>query len=262
MAPTPPQEGPIIKQAKQMLGLKEDEVLTHDLKHKLANRLNLSQEGMSVLLSEDGERVSPLKFQQVASEAGFESIDDFKHMLDTVSDSGTFELPFIEKQSLNIFVSYAHHPLDTACLDRIRVHLAPLAKGGLDLWDDSRIKVGDDWNQEIENALSSAHAAILLVSADFLASTFITNNELPPLLKKAKKEGVLIIPVIIKPCGYADDPDLVEYQALNSPDSPILGMTEIEQEYYWDKLRKRILEFMEDHPDMYRARLGTLPHVE
>ena len=68
-----------------------------------------------------------------------------------------------------IFISYSH--ADKEWLDRLRRHLKPLVReGDLDCWDDTHIRPGDDWKQEIENALDTAQVAVLLISADFFAS--------------------------------------------------------------------------------------------
>jgi hypothetical protein len=60
-----------------------------------------------------------------------------------------------------------------------------------------------------------------LVSADFLASDFIVNNELPPLLHRAANGGVLIVPLIIGPCLFSEHDELSRYQGVNSPDRPL-----------------------------------------
>ena len=74
-------------------------------------------------------------------------------------------------------MSYSHE--DRPWLERLRVHLRPLERAGLvDLWDDRRIKPGTRWRDEIRNAMAEARIAVLLVSADFLASDFIASNEL------------------------------------------------------------------------------------
>jgi hypothetical protein len=86
--------------------------------------------------------------------------------------------------SPNVFISYCH--ADREYLDRLLVHLKPLEKAGfIDLWVDTRLRAGDRWKSEIENALGRATVAVLLICADFLASDFITDNELPPLLRNA-----------------------------------------------------------------------------
>jgi hypothetical protein len=64
-------------------------------------------------------------------------------------------------------------------------------KGVIDLWVDTKINVGEKWKEKIQQALDRAAIAILLISADFLASDFIIDNELPPLLKAAEEKGNL-----------------------------------------------------------------------
>lgn len=138
-----------------------------------------------------------------------------------------------------IFVSYSHE--DKKHLKRLHVHLKPLEKKDLvDVWDDTKIKTGEKWRDQIELALSKAAIAILIISADFLASDFIIDNELPPILKKAELEGTRVLPVILKPCRFSRESQLSQFQALNPPDKPILSLSEIEQEAMWDRLSHSI----------------------
>ena len=94
----------------------------------------------------------------------------------------------------------------------------------IDPWSDERLKPGDDWKREIENALARANTAILLVSADFLASDFITRVELPSLLMAAEKRRCKVVPVIIGPCAFLRIQSLQRFQAVNPPDQPLRGM--------------------------------------
>ena len=96
--------------------------------------------------------------------------------------------------------------------------MKPLAREGkLDCWDDTNIRPGDDWQQEIRTALDTAQAAVLLISADFFASDFIDENELPPMLAAAQAKGVRILPVILSASRFARDPSLARFQTVNSP---------------------------------------------
>ncbi|MEL6537632.1 MAG: hypothetical protein AAFQ98_19585, partial [Bacteroidota bacterium] len=142
--------------AKKIVGVAEGDELTEDNRRDLASRINLSQGTLDKLLDEDGERLTPLHIQNMALEAGYETVDDFTKVLQSEMGDKDFEFPFVSKQSIKLFVSYSHHPTDSACLERVRVHLAPLAKDGLDLWDDTKIKVGENWHESITHALNDA----------------------------------------------------------------------------------------------------------
>ena len=143
------------------------------------------------------------------------------------------------KSQQTVFISYSH--TDTKYLRSLQVHLRPLEKNNLiDLWDDTKIRSGAKWKVEIENALARASIAVLLISADFLASDFIVDNELPPLLKNAEEKGTTILPVILKPCRFLRDPNLSQFQAINDPQKPLQSMTDAEQENIYAMICERI----------------------
>jgi len=142
------------------------------------------------------------------------------------------------------FISYCH--VDKDYLSRLMVHLKPLEREGLlDIWQDTKIKTGGHWKEEINRALSEANIAILLISADFLASDFIVNNELPPLLFQAEAMGTKIVPVIISHCRFSRDPALNRFQAANQPNEPLSIMSTNEREAVFDKLASDIEKALE-----------------
>lgn len=148
-----------------------------------------------------------------------------------------------------VFISYSHADaqlgvdrnsgLGLGYFDRLRIHLKPLEQEGLiDLWDDTKIKASSIWRQEIEKALSSSKLAILLISGNFLASDFIQNNELPPLLAAAKEGGTIVFPIIISPSRLPKS--ISEIQSVNSPSKPLTAMTYNEQEDLFVKVVEEI----------------------
>ncbi len=134
--------------------------------------------------------------------------------------------PPIQRDQL--FISYSH--VDRQWVERLQTMIRPLVRShGLRLWDDSQIKPGDKWRQEIETALAAAKVALLLVSSDFLASEFVTNSELPQLLTAAEEEGLRILWVPLRPSLVRRTP-IDAYQALLDPGRPLARMDPVEQE--------------------------------
>jgi nucleoside phosphorylase len=137
-----------------------------------------------------------------------------------------------------IFISYSHK--DARWLKRLQVHLRPLEREGvIDLWDDTKIAAGTNWREAIETAIESSTAAVILVSADFLASEFISEYELPTLLLRAQAGGTIILPLIVAPCYYVGSRVEV-FQAINSPNKPLTEMTSSERERTFVKLAEAI----------------------
>ena len=144
-------------------------------------------------------------------------------------------------------------------LERLRVHLKPLERDNLiDPWDDTRLKTGQLWKDEIKNALATAKVAVLLVSADFLASDFIATEELPPLLAAERARGLIIMPVILGPCRYTETPGLAQFMSVNDPARPISKMRKPDREAIWVKLAKNIEEAI-GRPWVSRTDSATTP---
>src|SRR4051794_22575505 len=119
-----------------------------------------------------------------------------------------------------VFVSYSHK--DEKWRKRLEVHLAPYARlVKVEVRSDANIQAGAAWRRAIGDATDRAAALILLISADFLASEFVTTNELPHLLGKAQKDGAKVLLIIVNPCSLNAHPELARFQALNSPDRPL-----------------------------------------
>jgi hypothetical protein len=118
-----------------------------------------------------------------------------------------------------VFISYSHE--DKEWLDMLRKWLKPLEKSGLlEFWDDTKIKPGSDWRQEIKDAMNSARLAVLLVSQNFLASEFIPEEELSPILQSVKNEGVSILWIAVSESTY-EDTGIEKFQAVNDPRMPL-----------------------------------------
>ena len=138
-----------------------------------------------------------------------------------------------------VFISYSHKDEDWK--NRLQTQLVVLENQGLlSVWEDRKIAVGDDWYQEIERAIKSAHVAILLISADFLSSKFIQGKEVPPLLERRKKEGLRVITLILKPCPWQTVDWLGKIQGRPIDNKPLSGFDEHYQDHHLSELALEI----------------------
>lgn len=123
-----------------------------------------------------------------------------------------------------VFISYSHK--DGAWLVKLKMFLQPLEDQGLlDIWDDTEIRTGSKWLEEIKLSLESAQIALLLITQNFLTSEFIRQKELPVLLKKAENRGCLIFWVAVS-TSTVHDSELSQFQAANDPEHPLDSLTE------------------------------------
>jgi len=122
------------------------------------------------------------------------------------------------------------------------VFLRPVEReGSIDVWSDKRILTGERWRTEIEEALTRADVAILLVSSDFLASEFVHNEELPRILKRAEEGSTKIYSLILRPSSYVKSP-LGQFQSFNPPSEPLSKLKVYERE----ELLVRFADLIED----------------
>lgn len=133
-----------------------------------------------------------------------------------------------------VFISYSHK--DSQFLEKLTEHLKPLERAGkVSKWSDNDIVPGSKWRDEIDTALASAKVAVMLVSASFLASDFIHQHELGPLLKEAEAGGVRILWILVRACAWKATP-LTHYQALIPPDVSLAEMKSATRDKAWVKV--------------------------
>jgi hypothetical protein len=125
----------------------------------------------------------------------------------------------------SIFISYAHE--DEIFKNQLTQQLKGLQRQGLIApWDDRCIDGGDDWRKDIDTALAGCHLALLLVSPAFIASDFIYAEELTRLLDRRAREGIRVVPVIVKPCAWKHEKPIALLQARPKDGKAILTFPE------------------------------------
>jgi TIR domain len=144
-----------------------------------------------------------------------------------------------KKLRTGIFISYSHR--DEGWREKVETFLRGALYGEeIRIWSDHQIPPGQSWSDEIEGAIASARVAILLVSANFLASPFIRDYELPRLLEVAHTESLVIYWIPISASNFEDTP-LAKLQAASDPKRPLDALPAPQQRVVLAEITKTVV---------------------
>ncbi len=108
-------------------------------------------------------------------------------------------------EAIDLFYSYAHE--DEALRDRLNTHLSLLRQQGfIYAWYDRDISAGSLWAQEIDTHLQTARIILLLVSPDFMTSSYCYGIEMKEALRRHEAGEATVIPIILRPCDWEAAP--------------------------------------------------------
>ena len=179
-------------------------------------------------------------------------------ILDNIDDTETSDIPHDINNRNNVssskpksttpkvFFSYSHD--DRAHLNDLLTYLAPLERAKkIEIWTDTQILPGQEWSKTIIDNLHQADIVVMLVSADFLASSYIWENELQISLENKSKKRTIVVPVILKPSLWQHT-ILKAYQALPIDDNGKLKPVILwdERDEAWLKVAEGILKLLEN----------------
>ncbi|NIO43170.1 MAG: TIR domain-containing protein [Burkholderiales bacterium] len=124
-----------------------------------------------------------------------------------------------------VFISYAHKD-GPFWLDTLLSHLSWLRREhGIEIWSDRDIAPGAKWHEMIQSALDRAKVAVLLVSPNFLASSYITSNELPNMLQAAESDEITIFWIPVQPSAYKHS-RISQFQSAHPPEKPLSSLSD------------------------------------
>ncbi|MBF0155231.1 MAG: toll/interleukin-1 receptor domain-containing protein, partial [Magnetococcales bacterium] len=147
---------------------------------------------------------------------------------------------------VKIFISYAHE--DEAYKDALLKFLKVLTRQKkIQPWMDRQIRIGEEWRPQIEQALRECRLGILLISADFLASDFIQDEEVPQLLEQHRTGRTRLVPIIIRHCPWTKD-QIARYQALPKDGKPVKSYADSDQA--WTEVTLNIAEILAELPSV------------
>lgn len=102
---------------------------------------------------------------------------------------------------LIVMVNYSQN--DEVEKDRLMAHLAVLQQNNLlEIWSDDQIEAGALRIEEFERVISQARIILLLITAEFLNSTFLVDWLVPRLMARQVQNDLIIWPIIVRPCAW------------------------------------------------------------
>ncbi|MEH2206227.1 MAG: GUN4 domain-containing protein [Nostoc sp.] len=125
--------------------------------------------------------------------------------------------------SLQLFFSYSHR--DEALRDELANHLSTLTRQGvISNWHDRKILPGDEWDHQINDNLNTADIILLLVSSDFIASSYCWDVEVTTAIERHNTGKARVIPVILRRVDWSDTP-FAKLQFLPKNAEPVTSWT-------------------------------------
>jgi hypothetical protein len=114
--------------------------------------------------------------------------------------------------ALEVFYSYSHK--DENLRSKLETHLALLRRQGLiESWTDRCIRPGDEWRNQIDEHVRSAHVILLLISPDFLASDYCFDIEMKIAIERHENKEAIVIPILMRAADWSGAP-FAKLQAL------------------------------------------------
>jgi hypothetical protein len=121
--------------------------------------------------------------------------------------------------AISIFYSYSH--VDELLRNELAKHLSIIERAGwIREWHDRKILPGDEWDKKISQYLEKADLILLLISSDFLSSSYCQDIETARAIELHEKGRARVVPVILRPVIWQASP-LSRFQALPRDARPV-----------------------------------------
>ncbi len=108
-------------------------------------------------------------------------------------------------EAVNLFFCYAHQ--DERFQKELSGHLSILSKQGLiEEWNYRDIKAGQNWRDEVDTHLESAHIVLLLISPSFMNSDYCYSVEMTKALERHNNGMAKVIPILLRHVDITNAP--------------------------------------------------------
>jgi len=121
---------------------------------------------------------------------------------------------------MKAFISYSRQ--DRSLKEKFRHHLKCIEdKFTLTIFDDGEILPGEEWEKRIWEEFDKSNIIFFLITSNFISSDFCLKLEFKRAIDRHKKGKVIVIPIILSPCGWKNITGLENIQVLPDNGNPI-----------------------------------------
>ncbi|MEM8526515.1 MAG: SUMF1/EgtB/PvdO family nonheme iron enzyme [Bacteroidota bacterium] len=121
---------------------------------------------------------------------------------------------------INIFIAYARANQQYQKVLYRQLRVLEKSKVVNRIWYDGEIIAGQQWDAEIKKNLAASQIIFFLISAEFMASDYIMEEEYPKSLQRQADGKATIVPIIVDHCYWEVIPDIHQLQIPN-PNEPL-----------------------------------------
>jgi len=166
-------------------------------------------------------------------------------------------MPDQSTKPLRFFVSYSHK--DESYKDDLVTHMASLRRSGaIASWDDRQIPIGGEWDHQIKSEMNNADVILLLISADFMNSSYCNDVEVARAMERHhdKNDPAVVVPIILRYCDWTDAP-FAKLQALPKNATPISNYGDQDEAYLFIVKQIKNLIKLRNQPEVTTTPVST-----
>jgi hypothetical protein len=152
--------------------------------------------------------------------------------------------------TLKVFLSYRRE--DSGRIAFIKNQLDALAiHKKIDFWWDGKIRTSDDWDEEIKQNVQDADLIIVILSQDYLTSTYIAEREWPFIRARCLTGHAILFPVLYERCNFKilnnDNFHIEERQFWPRPQNKLKAWVELTEDEKAQQIESFIIELFKPY---------------
>jgi WD40 repeat protein/Flp pilus assembly protein TadD len=131
---------------------------------------------------------------------------------------------------LQILCCYARE--DQQMLEHLKKHLMPLQRlGMIQIWSDTNLNAGQEWEKELHQHLDSADIILLLISPDFISSEYCYSTEMVRAIERHDQGSAHVIPILLRSTFWRNSP-FAKLQMLPTNAKPVKGWSDHDDAFH------------------------------